>query len=343
MYRAAIVGCGRIGCAFDDDPRRGYVSTHAGAYKRTPGVELVALSDIDAARLHKYADKFDVRGRYIDFRDMLATERVDILSICTGAGTHRELVDAGVEAGVEAIFCEKPLATNLSEADAILRRCADAGVMLMVDHQRRFDRFHGEVARYIRENGLGRIQQATCYYTSGIANNGSHMLDLLRFFFGDAEWVQGAMSANPSPNPQDANVDGMVKFTSGVLATLQACDVTKYAMFETTVLGSRGRLAIKRFGFEAHFEEARPSPQFVEYNELVPAPPPIDASGTREYMLQAIAHLVHCLEHNQQPRCTGEDGRRTLELVFALWQSAQNGGCRVSMPLASSSLAIQSR
>ena len=116
MYRAAIVGCGRIGCAFDDDPRRGYVSTHAGAYKRTPGVELVALSDIDAARLHKYADKFEVCGRYIDFRDMLATERVDILSICTWAGTHRELVDAGVEAGVEAIFCEKPLATNLSDA-----------------------------------------------------------------------------------------------------------------------------------------------------------------------------------------------------------------------------------
>ena len=66
MYRAAIVGCGRIGCAFDDDPCRGYVSTHAGAYKRTPGVELVALSDIDAARLHKYADKFEVCGRYID-------------------------------------------------------------------------------------------------------------------------------------------------------------------------------------------------------------------------------------------------------------------------------------
>jgi predicted dehydrogenase len=95
--------------------------------------------------------------------------------------------------------------------------CRERGVALQVDHQRRFDPFHQEVRRFIQEGGLGRVQQATFYYSAGIANTGSHLFDLLRFFFGDAAWVQAVRSQNPSPNPADPNIDGLVKFRSGLL------------------------------------------------------------------------------------------------------------------------------
>src|SRR5579864_2106046 len=111
--RAGIVGCGRIGCAFDDDPRRGYVSTHAGAYALSPDVHLAALADIDAAKLERYGNKFEVPARYTDYRAMLERERLDILSVCTWNDTHRPIIADAVERGVRAIFCEKPVAESL--------------------------------------------------------------------------------------------------------------------------------------------------------------------------------------------------------------------------------------
>ena len=111
-YRAGIVGCGRIGCAFDDDTSRGYVSTHAGAYHQTPGVDLVALADLDQAKLDKYGAKYGVPGLYQDVNQMLAQESLDILSICTWNDTHRAIVRGAIDAGVKAIFCEKPISLS---------------------------------------------------------------------------------------------------------------------------------------------------------------------------------------------------------------------------------------
>lgn len=343
MLRAGIIGCGRIGCGFDDDPKRGYVSTHAGAYRQTPGVELVALSDVDPEKLERYGKKFEVAGRYADYRRMLARERLDIVSLCTWVDTHRALVDDAVSAGVRAIFCEKPIAESLAAAGAMVERCRQSGVLLMVDHQRRFDRFHEQVAEYLRSGQLGRIQQVTGYYMAGIANTGSHLLDLMRMFFGDVEWVQGFTSSSASPNPNDPNIDGWLHFRSGAAAALQALDVREYAIFEVNVLGTSGRLRVLSHGTALEFEEARPSHRYQEYRELYAAKPLVDAGGPREYMLQAVAHLVDCLEHGKKPLCTGEDGRAALELVCALRQSADSGGQRVHLPLKESPIVIASR
>src|SRR5207247_338612 len=137
-YRAAVIGCGRIGAGFDDDPRRGFVSTHAGAYARTDGVRLVALADLDHEKLGRYGRKFEVPGLYADAGEMLARERPDIVSVCTATSTHLTLVRAAADAGAKAVFCEKPIADSLAAADEMIRVCRDRGVLLMVDHQRRF-------------------------------------------------------------------------------------------------------------------------------------------------------------------------------------------------------------
>ena len=342
-YRAGIVGCGRIGCGFDDDPRRGYVSTHAGAYVRTPGVELAAMADRDRTRLERYGERFGVRGRYEDYRQMLAQERLDILSVCTRDDTHREIVEQAVEIGVKAIFCEKPIADSLAAAEAMIRCCEKAGVILMVDHQRRFDRFHQEVAAYLRERRLGRVQHVTCYYTAGIANTGSHLFDLLRFFFGEVQWVQGVYSHSPSSNPDDPNVDGWLQFEQDVRAVIQACDVSSYTIFEINILGTLGRLRIMSHGFDAQFEDVRESPHFSGYRELRSAMPPVDPRGPHEFMLQAVAHLLMCLQGGQKPLCSGEDGLRTLELVCAMRESADANGHRIALPLVGRPVIIHSR
>ncbi len=342
-FRAGIVGCGRIGCGFDDDPRRGCVSTHAGAYVRTPGVELVALCDLDDAKMQRYADKFHVRGRYIDFGRMFEAKNLDIMSICTLSATHLDIARAALRHGVKAIFCEKPIADSLSAADDMIRLCADHGAVLVIDHQRRFSPFHQRVAAFLRDGGLGRMQQATCYYTAGLANTGTHLFDLLRLYLGDVIWVEGRISANPSPNVADPNIDGWLGFADGSVAAIQACDVRAYTIFEIHLLGTLGRLRVTSHGVSAEFEEVRDSEKYSGYRELFLAPLPIARSGSQDLMLSGVAHVVDCLETGRQSMSTGEDGRAALEIICALTQSAMDCGKRVELPLVDASLHIMSK
>jgi predicted dehydrogenase len=342
-YRAAVIGCGRIGCSFDDDPRRPFISTHAGAYSHIGDVELVALADVDASRLAHYGDKFGVSGRYQDYREMLQRERPDLVSICTRADTHCQITERAACSGVRAIFCEKPLADSLASADAMIEICKRAGVLLLVNHQRRFDRFHQQLAAFVREGGLGKVRQVTSYYTAGVANTGTHLFDLLASFLGEVESVTAVFSSRDSPNPGDPNLDGWLRFRGGAQAAIQAMDVRDYTIFETNILGSCGRLRLMAHGFKAQLETVIESPQFSGYQELGPADLPIDAKGVGELMLQAIAHIVDCLRNGKRPVSSGEDGRRALEIICALHESANSGGTRVMLPLRSDSVSIQSR
>lgn len=342
-YRAGIVGCGRIGCGFDDDPLRKYVSTHAAAYARTAGVELAALCDLDERKVEHYSEKFQVRGRYTDFVQMLTNERLDILSICTLSGTHLEIAEAAIGCGVKAIFCEKPIADSLSGADEMIRLCAEHGTVLVVDHQRRFDPFHQRIAAFLGDGGLGRIQHATCYYTAGVANTGTHLFDLLRFYFGNVNWVEGRISANPSSNAADPNIDGWLGFASGTVAAIQACDVRAYTIFEIDLLGTKGRLRVTSHGLDAEFEEARKSERYSGYRELFPASLPIDGNCSHEAMLCGVAHLLDCMECGRKPISSGEDGRAALEIICGLSQSALECGKRVELPLVQALLDIVSK
>lgn len=341
--RAGIVGCGRIGCGFDDDPRRQYASTHARAYLRTDGIELVGLCDIDEEKLQRYGAKFNVSRIYADYQEMLQQEDLDVVSICTLSNSHLEITRAAVEAGIRGIFCEKPIAESLSAADEMIRLCAGRGVDLVIGHQRRFDPMHQRLARFVHEGGLGRVQQGTCYYTAGIANTGTHLLDLLRFYLGEASWVCGRLSANPSSHATDPNIDGWIGFANGAVVAIQALDAEAYTIFEITLLGTERRLRIGSHGSRVEFEEAAQSNCFSGYRELFPAAPPVESRSTQELLMCGVAHLLDCVEKRHKPVSSGEDGRAALEIVCALSQSAMECGTRIELPLESTSVMVQSK
>jgi predicted dehydrogenase len=341
--RAGVIGCGRIGCGFDDDPRRQYASTHARAYLRTEGIELAALCDTDEEKLERYGTKFNVRGRYVDYREMLERERLDVVSICTRSNSHLEIARAAAETGVRGIFCEKPIAESLSAADEMIRLCAEHDVKLMIGHQRRFDAMHQRLAAFVRDGGLGRVQQGTCYYTAGIANTGTHLFDLLRLYLGDVCWVCGRLSANACGNAADPNIDGWIGFTNGAVVAIQALDAAAYTIFEITLLGTERRLRLGSHANRAEFEEARPSERFSGYRELFAAAPPVESRSTQELLMCGVANLIDCIEKRTEPVSSGEDGRAALEIVCALSQSAMECGKRIELPLASTSVAVHSK
>lgn len=341
--RAGIVGCGRIGCGFDEDPWRRHASTHARAYLRTEGVDLAALCDTDEERLERYGTRFNVMGRYTDYHEMLAREGLDVVSICTPSGSHLEVVRAAAAAGVRGVLCEKPIAESLSAADEMIRLCSERDVVLVIGHQRRFDPMHQRLARFVRDGGLGRVQQGTCYYTAGVANTGTHLFDLLRFYLGEVVWVSGGVSPNASSHAADPNIDGWLGFASGATVAIQALDAAAYTIFEIALLGTERRLRLGAHGSRAEFEEAGQSSRFSGYRELFSAAPPVESTSSQELLMLGVMHLIDCVEQKVKPVSSGADGRAALEIVCALSQSALESGKRIELPLASASLTVRSK
>lgn len=139
MYKAGIIGAGRIGVEFED--------CHKTAYEKCPDTELVFIRDIDPAKCWG------------------EVQHVDILSICTPPETHKAVLHRWITYA-KAIYLEKPIATTLEDADAMINLCHNWGVILQVNHQRRFGR-------------------PTMYFNRGVLNNGTHAFDMLRMLFGE--------------------------------------------------------------------------------------------------------------------------------------------------------------
>jgi len=265
---AAIIGCGRIGCSFDDDPKRKIISTHVGAYEANNEIDLIALCDVDESKLQKYGSKYNVKNLYTDPTKMFQEQELDIVSICTPSNIHHELVKLASNAGVKSIFCEKPMADNVLHAKEIIQVCEKNNTILLVDHQRRFQPLYQKVKKMIDNNKLGKIQQSTFYYTAGIENTGSHMIDILRFFFGDIKWISGIMSESNSNKENDPNMDGIFKFNNGTFGTIQSLDSSEYLIFEHDILGTKGRIKITKNGYGHKLYTVQESNLFSGYNEL---------------------------------------------------------------------------
>ena len=161
--KAGIIGCGRIAGA----DRREY--THADAYTRHPGVELVMACDIDPKTEGKFRTKWKIPSDNLD--------SLDIISICTPDETHIGLLELCVDfPNLKAVWCEKPLSRDYEEAYDIARRYKEAGKALCVNYQRRWaEKFQ------IPKEGIEKI---TITYTGSLWRNGCHGVDLILYLLG---------------------------------------------------------------------------------------------------------------------------------------------------------------
>jgi predicted dehydrogenase len=328
-YRAAIVGAGRIGSLFSGDPLRKGIVTHAAAYKNNRQTKLVAACDIDEDRLSDFGKTWGVRALYTDINKMLLKEKIDILSICTPPPTHYSVLKEAVKYSPRAIFCEKPLADNIGDGERMVRLCAKKNIILQIDHQRRFDPLHVNLRKFISGKKMGEVQQANFYYTAGSKNTGSHMFDLLRFFFGDVEWVEAFLSKNTSGKDDDQNLDGLLKFKNGLISTFQACDVNKYLIFELNCFMEGGRVVLKNSGFVLDMYEAGASKYFSGYKELLKIKSIFKTDYQRNYMVNAVDHLLVCIRENKESNSSGRDGLAALKIIEAVILSADSNGKRI--------------
>ncbi len=326
--RAALVGCGLIGSALDEG-KPDAILTHAGAFAAIDGVELSAICDVEPERLRQCGERRGVAAQYGDVGQLLADQpRLDLLSICTPVSVRLPAVQAAVEAGVRVILCEKPMAASVAEARAMADVVGGSDSVLALNFLRRWDPGLVEAAALIRGGGLGRIQRGVGFYGKGMANNGTHLVDLLNMFLGRPARVQALQRApHAMGHPELPTFDARLEFEhQGQLADvhLLSTDHERYSIFELDLLGTAGRLRMTDKGQRLDLYEAGPDPLFEGYRHLA-HDRRIETHTARLMELVVRQMVALCLGEDDAPRCGLQDGLDNLLVMDQLFESYDTG------------------
>ncbi len=279
------------------------------------------LCDKDGARAKEAAAFWKVDGVFQDPAKAIEAVQPDLVSICTPDATHGAMLRLALQCpSVRAILAEKPLALSSSEARAIAEEARKNGVALVVNYSRRFHRAYRKAREEIALGRIGEIRSVTGYYSRGIKHNGTHWIDLARWYIGEI----AAVRADPAvvEVEEDPTPDIRFEFQSGAIGLLKGVDQRSYALFEIDLLGTKGRLRITQ-GPRFVWSMSQPSPSHPEFQYLREDPevaiPPESAIAA------AVANLLDCLDGRSAPICSAGDAVCALEIAEACVRSLESG------------------
>ncbi len=356
-YRAAIIGLTGIGAgpsAPASDAVLGELmpASHAAAYANVPQATVVAYCDLAPGLLERFQQNWgnafpEARG-YSDYREMLAREQIELLSVVTSDNKHAQIVVDAVEAGVKGIMCEKPIATTLADADRIITSCQRGGVPLLIDHTRRWMAEYLEARQLVRAGAIGPLRRIVATLGGPRAmlfRNGTHLVDMVCFFAeSEPEWVIGELDddqrdyapryagdggRDPATDPGGS---AYLRFQNGVRAFINASKGTM-RNFELDLIGESGRIRVGTHIFELwDLIESGPAgqlrpPERAAIAQLRPL------HTTRGYLVAGVEELIGLVENGGKGSSTGEDGRRALSILLAILQSNAAGGARINFPI----------
>ena len=313
MKRAAIIGCGNIGSIWDEESSGDALLTHAAAYQRCAGTTLVAGCDPHAERLERFGRTRAVSGLYDDVDKMLANAKPDVVSLCTPATAREGILAAVLEAGVRYVFCEKPIATTVAEAQRIEQLAKRHDARIAINYTRRWDPALVELSQLLQSGELGTVQAISAYYGKGIVNNGTHMLDLIAMLLGDAAFATlGRTSVHGRVDDgrgRDPTVHATLSF-AGYHAHLIGTDHNSFTLFELDVVATRGRA---RMPGDGPVEISAPhAGDYTGYREL--SAHRTLARDIDRAMLHAVSELI-----GEGPlSCGVTEGQRALRVALEL-------------------------
>jgi UDP-N-acetyl-2-amino-2-deoxyglucuronate dehydrogenase len=335
MIKVALVVCGRI------------AERHASILgeRQVAGICLGAVCDLTYEKARRIGQKYDVPA-YDDMHMMAQQQDIDIFAVLTPSGMHARHVLELVQYK-KHIIVEKPMALTLQQADKMIHGCDQAGVRLFVVKQNRFNlpvqklreameagRFGKLVMGTVRVRWCRRQDyydqddwRGTWAYDGGVlANQASHHIDLLEWMMGDVRTIFAkATTALVNIECEDTAVV-VLTFQSGALGIIEATTATRPKDTEgsISILGEKGMVEIGGFAvnemriwqFEDSSEEDR-----VVLEKFSTNPPNVYGFGHTVYYRQ----VVDCIRSGAPQLVDGLEGRRSLELITAIYESIETG------------------
>jgi UDP-N-acetyl-2-amino-2-deoxyglucuronate dehydrogenase len=338
-FRIAMLGCGRIS------------KNHFESIDKIDGLELVAVCDNDAARAAEAGAQWKV-PHFTSYEKMLKEADTDVVTIATPSGLHAEQGVMAAQAGKHVVM-EKPMAISLTGADALVQTCDKAGVQLFVVKQNRLNPPIQLLKRAIDRDRFGRIYMANCivhwarpqeYYDQAswrgtwefdggaFMNQASHYVDLIQWLMGPVESVMAKTATLARRIETEDSGVAILKFRSGALGSIEVTMLAYPRNLEgsVTILGEKG--SVKIGGTAVNKVEYW---QFAEYDDddklILGAdtnPPNVYGLGHEGYYRNVLA----VLRGEAKPDTDGRAGRKSLELILGIYESAKTGR-EVPLPL----------
>jgi len=308
--KAAIIGCGNIAGIYDMRAEdKSAIRTHAMAYLNNPSTELIAVADHDEERAKAFCRQWHIDRFYTAAEEMIRCEQPNIVSICTPDYTHAELLRKCLNGReLKAVWCEKPLTTDLKEAEKLVEQYEQKQVKLIVTYQRRWASHSKDLKKKIENNSLGNIQKVVAYYNKGLFNNGSHTIDLLQYWFGVPEQIM-VFDCQSDYREDDPTVDSKMMF-DGVPVHMLGTDSSWFSIFEIDILGTLGRARFTNSQIE--WFESKSHQDFHDYKDLVPCGRTRNRTSATP-MAQILENIVKAV-HTKIPILS--DGKSALETLI---------------------------
>lgn len=339
-YRVGIVGCSGIAIARPERSpsalRSPLPHSHAAAYHVVPATQVVAVCDIMPEATARYCATWGEAATYTDYRAMIERERLDLISIVTPDHLHADILATACDAGIRGIFCEKPIATTLADADRMIAAAEQSGAKVVVNHTRRFDPFYRQ-AKWLLDGGvigqLRRIVGTMGGERAMLFRNGTHLIDTIAYFAGsDPSWLVAELDAadagygptyrgdggrNPATDP---GASALLVFQNGVRAFYNGSKGT-VTNFEVDLHGETGRIRIGNQLAELATVAAG--------GGLATQPLPL-TTDLRSGMVVAVEELIALVEGGGDGAAALREARVTLQILLGILASADAGGTKVA-------------
>ncbi|GGD23076.1 Gfo/Idh/MocA family protein [Aureimonas glaciei] len=335
-FRGAVIGCGF------------FAVNQMHAWRDAAGGGIVAICDLDPARLAAVGNEFGIAARYDDAAEMLDEVKPDFVDIATTVKSHRPLVELALARGIPVI-CQKPFASDMADARAMVEAAEKAGVPLMVHENFRWQT-PIQAVRAVLDTGeigtpfFGRVSFRSAYDVYAgqpylaegerfiIEDLGIHALDTARFLFGEATAITArTQRVNPRIRGEDV-ATMMLGHASGMTSVVDCSYATRAEaeLFPQTLVDIDGADGSLRLG--ADYRLTVTGAAGSRHADVSPVLLPWASRpwhNIQESVLTIQQHWIDCLRENREPATSGRDNLSTLALVEAAYRSAGDGGATV--------------
>ena len=343
-----IVGCGMIS------------NFHAKALGEIPDARLAACFDMFPASADKFAAAQGCKA-YHDLDAMLADDSVDVVTICTPSGAHRDPAVAALNAG-KHVLVEKPLEITLAKCDEIIAAAEANNVKLGTIMPSRFSEANLTLKKAIEEGRFGKLTLGDTYvkwwrtqeyYDSGgwrgtwaldgggaYMNQAIHNVDLLYWFMGDVAEVCGLTDtlAHERIEVEDTGA-AVVRFKNGALGTLEATtSVYPGLLKKTEIHGTKGSVIVEQDDILL-WDFAESKPEDEEIRKKFGKGSATTGGASDPAAISSLGHqkqfedFLAAIKQGKTPAVDGHQGRKSVELILSIYQSSWTGQ-RVTLPLA---------
>jgi UDP-N-acetyl-2-amino-2-deoxyglucuronate dehydrogenase len=335
MLKFALVGCGRIAKRHSD----------LLGSRKIKGGELAAACDIAEQKAEYIGKKFSV-PYFTDMHQMMRSTNVDVVVVLTESGNHAQHVIALAPYG-KHIVVEKPMALTLDDADTMIQACDAAGIKLFVVKQNRFNVPVLKLREALTQGRFGKLVLGTVrvrwcrpqsYYDQDawrgtwgldggvLTNQASHHVDLLEWMMGDVKSVFAMSTTALAKIEAEDTAVVALRFKNGALGVIEATTAARPTDLEgsISILGEGGTVEIGGFAVNNmktwNFSEPMPGDDMVMDRYSV-NPPNVYGFGHQAY----YEHVVDCIENQKVHLVDGLVGRKSLELINAIYESVETG------------------